>query len=85
MKGGGEGPGDQSHRGGPDSGRGTKSLSPRKVTQATAMASANTIKGSGIVSVSVAAPGLNMEDLRSKFNQMVEENKQLKREIQSQQ
>lgn len=42
------------------------------------------MKGSGMVSVS-ATPALNMDDLRSKFNQVMEENKQLKREIQSQQ
>ena len=37
-----------------------------------------------MVSVS-ATPALNMDDLRSKYNQVMEENKQLKREIQSQQ
>ena len=35
--------------------------------------------GGGVTSV--IAPGINMEDLRSKYNQMCEENKVLKREI----
>ena len=76
----------QQHEEEQKSGRASKSLSPRKVSsaQAAIAASASTMKGSGMVSVS-ATPALNMDDLRSKFNQVMEENKQLKREIQSQQ
>lgn len=58
-------PGEQSYRANAqDSGRGTKSLSPLRVA---AVASSNTMKGSGVVSVQTT-PSLGMEDLRSKFN-----------------
>ena len=40
--------------------------------------------GSGLASVAVPANFSNMEDLRVKYNQMCEENRALKREIQSQ-
>jgi len=40
--------------------------------------------GTGVTAVQTG-PNLSMEDLRSKYNQVVEENKVLKREIQSQQ
>lgn len=76
--------GDQSYRntGAPsalDSNRGSKSLSPRKYQAIAQQSSVTTMKASG-VTVNMA-PGLNMEDLRSKYNQVIEENKALKREI----
>lgn len=62
-----------------EAGRGSKSLSPR--AHALAQSSAQTIKGSGFA----AGPGLGLEDLQSKFNQVVEENRTLRKEILNQQ
>ena len=77
--------GEQSYRGAaPDSGRGSKSQSPRTAANTGKQAvtqSAATMKGSGVVSVIAPANINNMEDLRAKYNQMCEENKVLKREI----
>ena len=36
-----------------------------------------------MVSVSMGPPPLNMEDLRTKYNAVIEENKSLKKEIQN--
>lgn len=39
-----------------------------------------TMKGSGVVTVQMTPP-VNMDDLKKKYDQMMEENKALKREI----